>query len=58
MKSSSNETKDIIEISLWMKKIIANVPLCVLLCTATVYKDQTNITGEIVTYLLGYIQCR
>ena len=25
------------------EKIIANAPLCVLLCTATAYKEQTNI---------------
>ena len=25
-----------------IKKIIANAPLCVLLCTATAYKEQTN----------------
>ena len=44
-----------------MKKMIANAPLYVLLCTATTYKEeQTNIqlTVEIVVvYLLGYIQC-
>ena len=43
-----------------MKKMIANAPLCVLLCTVTTYKEeQTNIqlTVEIVVvYLLGYIQ--
>ena len=27
----------------------------VLLCTATAYKEQTNISVEIVVYLLGYI---
>ena len=30
----------------------------ILLCTATAYKGQTNISVEIVVYLLGYIQCR
>ena len=44
-----------------MEKMIANAPLCVLLCTVTTYKEeQTNIqlTVEIVVaYLLGYIQC-
>ena len=44
-----------------IKKMIANALLCVLLCTATTYKEeQTNIqlTVEIVVvYLLGYIQC-
>ena len=29
-----------------IKKIIANAPLCVLLCTATAYKEQTNITNS------------
>ena len=29
-----------------IKKIIANAPLCVLLCTATAYKEQTNITKQ------------
>ena len=29
-----------------------------LLCTATAYKEQTNITVEIVVCLLGYIQYR
>ena len=41
------------------ENIITNVPLGVLLCTATAYKDLTNIqlTVEIVVYLLGYIHC-
>ena len=40
-----------------MEKIISNVPLCVLLCTATAYREQSNmqLTVEIVVYLLGYI---
>ena len=29
--------------SLQMKKIVANAPLYFLLCTATAYKEQTNI---------------
>ena len=33
-------------------------PFICLLCTATVYKEQTNIAVEIVFYLLGYIQYR
>ena len=46
--------------SLQMKKIIANAPLDVLLCTATAYKQHTNIqlTVVIVVYLLEYIKCR
>ena len=50
--------------SLQMKKIMANAPLYVLLCTATAYKeqlcpatDQHIANTEIVTYLLGCIQC-
>ena len=46
------------------EKIIANAPLCILLCTATAYKeqlctatDQHVATIEIVVYLLGCIQC-
>ena len=50
-----------------MKKFIANAPLCVLLCTATAYKEQFLYTAtdpdqhkaniEIVVYLLEWIQC-
>ena len=40
------------------KKDYRKCSLFVLLCTATAYKQQTNITVEIVVYLLGYIQCR
>ena len=50
--------------SLQMKKIMANAPLYVLLCTATAYKeklcpatDQHIDNTEIVVYLLGCIQC-
>ena len=51
--------------SLQMKKIIANASLCVLVCTATAYKEQLLYTAtdqhiakiEIVVYLLGCIQC-
>ena len=39
-----------------MKKIIANAPLCVLVCKATAYKQHTNsniqLTVEKVVYLL------
>ena len=43
--------------SLRMKKIIANAPLCVLLCTATAVTKSRLTTVAIVVYLLGYIQC-
>ena len=49
------------------EKIIANAPLCILLCTATAYKEQLctatdqHLTAtadiEIVVYPLGCIQC-
>ena len=38
-----------------MKKIIANAPLCALLCIATTVK-KSRPTAEIFAYLLGYIQ--
>ena len=50
--------------SLQMKKIIANAPLCVLLCSATAYKDklctatdQHMANIEIIVYLLRCMQC-
>ena len=51
--------------SLQLKKIIANRPLCVLLCAATAYKQQlctardqhkANIEIVVNVYLLGWIQ--
>ena len=41
------------------EKDYRSAPLCVLLCTATAYKQHTNIelTVEVVVYLLSYIQC-
>ena len=51
--------------SLQLKKIIANPPLCVLLCAATAYKQQlctardqhkANIEIVVNVYLLGWIQ--
>ena len=46
--------------SLQMKKIIANASLCVLLCAATAYKEQTNIYLTYkyqAFYLLECTQC-
>ena len=59
-KIITTSVSEAVEKILQMKKIIANAPLCVLLCIATAFKEQTNIyltVVEIPVCLLGYIQC-